>query len=726
MLLAGCRDDAALTPGTGPEGSALDAHASTRLRDPEIDQGDTWFAIDIISETSAAIPLSTPLPDRRTGRSVNTLEFRPRPEPVHVEAGYGADDQLRLTIYREEGTIRSVGNHVVSTNAAGEQVSSTTPGDIFGQMGLPLASMENTSIAGGLFVDTAAFERALRATDPGDPGLVRGRADRRGGRIRVHRPDDDRLHVTVEGGATQANTEIPGTMVRRYRKHARPGKDGKREAWWVLEEVEHTAEMQQNAGTRRRHTITRIRQARWNQNREQEARRFAAIKARRRSQLRSNAAAAPVAAPAPLASLAPAGPTPSTASLTTNESEFPCGPGGPEHFAATGSSGRNVVFQHGICSDAGTWNGMRPRVSDRFYVATEQAYSVNDAAPLWYQALELEGKLRASGTRDNVVVGHSQGGLVARRTAQMESGLVSGVVSISSPHTGAMIADFTPKEATGALVDAVARLGGYCLLPGCGTIGHVANELPYRYFSPPNDGDMPARLDNQRGSPFLDSLNSRYEPFRRAGIENDAGPRFSWARLIGDAGSPREAFNPQGQSTVNDVWTGYDNAYYVMLFGMLLMSVAITDDCYYGGNYWSYGDYWYYGGYYGSSYWCDPYDPYLDNWFDWGTYHLGFLLYFFGSAARGVMDDVDWTWDYLTTRNEALSEPYWLRADAIGPGTDGFVQLSGQRYPETPGAFSPLRRPIPYAHSHTGVTASPLVLHELTSTLGQFGLPQRF
>jgi pimeloyl-ACP methyl ester carboxylesterase len=384
------------------------------------------------------------------------------------------------------------------------------------------------------------------------------------------------------------------------------------------------------------------------------------------------------------------------------------------------------VFQHGICSDASTWNGMRPRVSDRFYVATEQAYSVNDAAPLWYQALELEGKLKASGTRDNVVVGHSQGGLVARRTAQMESGLVSGVVSISSPHTGAMIADFTPHQATGALSAALVRLGGDCWFLFCSTLSYVVNELPYRYFSPPNNGDMPVRLDNQRGSPFLDSLNSRYEPFRRAGIENDAGPRFSWARLIGDAGSPREAFNPQGQSTVNDVWSGYDDAYYAMLVGMFLMSISIADDCYYGGGYWYHGDSWYYGGYYGSSYWCDPYAPYFDNWFDWGLYYFGYLLYLLGSAARGVIDDVDWTWDYLTTRNEALSEPYWLRADAVGPGTDGFVQLSGQRYPETPGAFSPLRRPIPYAHSHTGVTASPLVLYELTSTLEQFGLPRRF
>jgi pimeloyl-ACP methyl ester carboxylesterase len=694
-----------LAPTAGPQGPLHAAGSSADLRDGAIDPGDTWFALDFITEASAEIPLSTPLRDRKNGRAVSALRFDPPAERVRVEAGYGTDNQLRMTIYRQEGTIRSVGDRITRTDREGRQRSTTSSAEVFGEVGLPLASMDNTSITGGLFADSATLEGALLARE------ARPAAGERGGRgrITVDRRAGARLEVTVEGSARRGTSEVPGAMVRRYRKQATADRNGRRKAWWVLEEVQHTIEMPQNGEVRRRRTVTRIENARWNHNEDRDAGRRAAARARHTAQggARGMAGAAS-ARRASLVSTAPTG--------VAYTAQIACGPGGPDSFGPTGYPGANLVYQHGICSDASTWSGMRPRVADRVWAGTEQAYSLNDAAPLWYQAHELEGRLAASGTRDNIVIGHSQGGLVARRTGQMESGLVSGVVTISSPHGGAMISDFAPVEATGALADAVFRFGGYCFTYECELIASAANGLPYRYYAPPNGGDMPVRLDNQRGSAFLDSLNSRNEPFRRAGIENDAGPRFAWARLIGDAGSSRDEFDPRGQDAVNTMWDAYDDAYYMTIVGMLLMTITIADDCYYV---YPGADYWYFDG-------LDGCNMQFDGWWDRSLYYLGYILYHVGTAIGGVIDDVDWTWDYLTTRNEALSEPFVYQGDAVGPGTDGFIQLPAQRYPSTPGATEPRRFPIPYAHSHAGETASPKVLDQLIPALRHVGVVSRF
>ncbi|MGH9339227.1 MAG: hypothetical protein ACRD1R_06515, partial [Acidobacteriota bacterium] len=93
----------------------------------------------------------------------------------------------------------------------------------------------------------------------------------------------------------------------------------------------------------------------------------------------------------------------------------------------------------------------------------------------------------------------------------------------------------------------------------------------------------------------------------------------------------------------------------------------------------------------------------------WGR--VANLLYTIGSAITGTLDSVDRFW-----------------VDAVAGGyypMDGFIPFSSQIYPNSPGSFAPQRYPIYGSDSHTGETASPLVLRELTRALDDSKVPRR-
>lgn len=99
---------------------------------------------------------------------------------------------------------------------------------------------------------------------------------------------------------------------------------------------------------------------------------------------------------------------------------------------------RLTVFLHGFNSNAGTWWGTATRLQGRLQIAAalpELPWHV----PFDAQANHLNNLANSAGApADTVIVGHSNGGLVARQLSTKRP--VGGIVSLGSAHLGAPLA----------------------------------------------------------------------------------------------------------------------------------------------------------------------------------------------------------------------------------------------------------------------------------------------
>jgi hypothetical protein len=103
-----------------------------------------------------------------------------------------------------------------------------------------------------------------------------------------------------------------------------------------------------------------------------------------------------------------------------------------------------VIFQHGYKAGPGDWNDMRPRLGSQLKINTELS------------TLPVEGDLFAASTGLNnqvqayfpnqraIAIAHSAGGLVARRAAFLDPSKISGLITVGTPHQGALIAERAP------------------------------------------------------------------------------------------------------------------------------------------------------------------------------------------------------------------------------------------------------------------------------------------
>jgi alpha/beta hydrolase fold len=161
------------------------------------------------------------------------------------------------------------------------------------------------------------------------------------------------------------------------------------------------------------------------------------------------------------------------------------------------------------------------------------------------QADQLRTILGSTGQTGFVVVGHSMGGLVARRAAQQDPTLINGVLTVGTPHQGAYLALQT--EAT--VTEGIRRiaLGMYTDL-GC---TYANQNLPcffaavaYHFVTPWLAGkvddplNFPATQDlkavQYASNPFITNLNAAAESFTRVGIQSYPSKRWVVFRLVGD------------------------------------------------------------------------------------------------------------------------------------------------------------------------------------------------
>lgn len=106
--------------------------------------------------------------------------------------------------------------------------------------------------------------------------------------------------------------------------------------------------------------------------------------------------------------------------------------------APVAAQDRLTVFLHGFNSNGSTWTSTASRLGARLQIAT---YAPNLPWHLPYdvQATHLNLEATAAGTPANmVVIGHSNGGLVARQLSTKRA--LGGIVTLGSPHLGAPLA----------------------------------------------------------------------------------------------------------------------------------------------------------------------------------------------------------------------------------------------------------------------------------------------
>lgn len=701
VLLAGCRDDAGpAAPRLTDSRPALTLAEQGGLRDDGIDFRDTYFAFNVTTTRSVAEA------GAGAGMATATAEY-PTEETAYLEAGYGADGALRFNVYAD-GTadprlpapppvVRSVGNDVLIYDEWGGVVEEYDFDDFLEGTGLPGGNLAVGSPYGTLYNPLGG--RGGGSRDTGMPIIMGGDPERTAARhVR-----DDVLEVTTTSGGAMGTLAAGGSgaeirTTRTYRRRGVPtsvaGAPGNAAAsaaaHWVLESVEQTASVPGTHGssTVRTHTAYRYVAAHINHGRDEAREKAFAAPGRRASRTAAveRQSGEVTAASTDGLDLCPKRQTNSTRTVS--------------------SGGTGVVYQHGFCAGADTWSAMRERVPETHRVGLEQTYSLNSDAPIDAQVDDLAGRLAAAGVPGNVVVAHSQGGLVARRLGQRRPDLVSGVVTIGTPHEGALVASRPASTIAGALNDVVGRrcFGNACMLATKVGEAVVAGLLTHGIGAA-----IPAAGDDQPGSALIQRVNGRseaqYETFRRASIAMNVQPRWAIFRLIGDWRTDRARLltgQPlMGRSYARDSQRLYDAARVLRYMAMALRWQATDYGYGWGCHQSGYAAYWepcYNAGGYASRWWQSSY------WF-----FIADALDFIAGSVIWTLDTFDRLWDDWTTGR-------------VG-GTDGFVQLASQHYPTyVPGAWPVKQFQINGFESHTGETASESVLGRLRFALDEAGL----
>lgn len=715
VAAAACRD----TEPTGPVVPAdtrapLSIAAENGLRDSGISRGDTYFAFELTTVQT------------RDGASANgrlsmaaPADYTPN-ESVYIETGYGDDGQLRFSLYSRgddnprlpdpPALVRTVGNYVSVHDQWGSLLEEYSFNDYLEGAGFPGGDLAVGSPRGTIY-------------DPGggtclqEPCPTGGTVSAAAAGGEVRQEGDDVLIITtrLRGGNAAVQTALvdgEGVTVRKFRKrlvptaHAaggqaqRPGSSAR----WVIESIERTGTFPTPKGPARMRTRTTYRFVAAHVNPGHDRRRDEILAQPPKTK------PAPAAQSARTAEVRGAGEGMVAANAYGEPGIDLCKTNDANYARVVYPGGASLVYQHGFCSGAGTWSAMRDRVPETHFVGVEQGYSLNPDQQIDVQTSDLEGRLSAQGVGGNIVVAHSQGGLIARRLGQRRPDLVSGVVTIGTPHEGALIASNPPYVIQDQLRNAVGDICFGDLM--CELTIAVIRETNSKLIGYGVGEAVPLAGDVQAGSPLLRSLNGqseyRYETFRRASIQNIVPIRFTLFRLIGDGRTDRAKLHSEsplgGRTWVKNANRVYDA-------GRVLQHLAMALR-------WRATDYGYGWGCHQSGYryyWEPCYDPYGYSYRWWQAdywYRVADILDWVGSTAVNVLDYVDYTWDQFTTNG-------W-------DNSDGFIQAASQPYPNyVNGAFPAKRFGIATEEAHTGETASPGVLRTLRIALDEVGMPRR-
>lgn len=498
-------------PLIGPDGGG--ASASYYAMDPDIDPGDTYYLAEVHQEGSTTIESPAPITDPVTGAVSYQMTVQHEPETQRVEGGYDYQGRIIQVLDQTDAIPDPLLTPVNTTRRTRSVDESVTRYDAHRQ---PLANelepVYMTGIGGGpsheqvtdgLVLDAPRVD-ALAELSPAAEALAPAAGPR--ATVRRARPDEIQIANDIPPDAFLPDPggtggERPRAEARSVRTYTRRGEK------YVLERVELTATRHSANGARvRDRQVSRVRLLRFHENPRMD---------RARRDLRRGR-------PVP-AEMVPQeyqddcailmGGTIGVAS-TCQTPDDPPPP--PADSCPPVASGANVLFQHGFASGGGTWWRMDEWVRCEFQTNEHIRPSLNWVTSIPDQRERLRDHLPVYGN-GTVLVGHSNGGLVARSLAQWAQvnapGRVRGVVTLDTPNRGAIVA---------MNVQVLEHIAGTLVF------GSEWPVLDLVAWHPVWEDDMPS-------SPFLIRTNGFDETFTRVGIQTHMPKRWSLARIAHSA-----------------------------------------------------------------------------------------------------------------------------------------------------------------------------------------------
>jgi pimeloyl-ACP methyl ester carboxylesterase len=462
-------------------------------------------------------------------------------------------------------------------------------------------------------------------------------------------------------------------LTRRTQRTAYTRRDGQ----WLLESLESDETLALAGRSLRSHRTLRLRYIAVRRNRMQDQAR------ERQSTVRADRARRPVKARQRFAPRR----LDLTTSLPTVVSD--CAPG----YSSPGRGGSNilVVFQHGFMSSACTWTELEPVVNTQYRLAGTLVPSLPWGEPYDAQATLLRRQLDERPDKRILLIGHSNGGIISRRTAQpavlysdhgADAGLLPplfGVITLNSPHLGAPAMDY-PAAAVRATARGLAWPVQQKLCPferGCGSATDAMNGVA-QWIYEMNRDHAGVFQDMRTTGPFRVRIQEPAESFPRVAIISHSPKKWMWARMVGDMNC-----GPMGKVCGGRaLWTRTNRWYKHLKKSALLNAVASAGFAVLA--------------------------PFTDG-------ATGSLAVYFGKGA--LQDGVKLTW-------LVGFDKFYRRFIAGGDDSDGIVPASSQTWPRLAGDRL---IHIDKADSHSGSTKSPFVQAAMLRLLNgdrEFRLPR--
>lgn len=540
LILGACADDptrAGQSPGPEPGTVPLGAVSPV---DGAINSNDTWVTYDAYRDQSVSVYSDQPMYDARTEQYSNTFAASTPAQVLHAEAGYDYNGTLRYNEYRQVSSddptdtpidpttrIQVIGSDVIVHDNTGAVTTAADAG-VTESLTEEMGSLDGAQVTESVVLDHEPVDGTVRYSKSGSSSPApQVRAIRIGsGRTRVETTTVE-VHAIALRNAAVPRASQKSKVSRTYRKNG---------AKWVLEEIEVLNEVETDKGRLENRQTTRLRNVRWHENKGKDEER----------RVRRNRVA--TGAPGPSTQ-----PRANTASCVIDEHGNPCQPvdectydnpcepppgggtsSGTDYCAGSDPSGPNVIFQHGIFATGQTWSDLPERLNKNLRLGCRFRPNLDSNERLAEQAGALVDSIRQYNRGPMLLIGHSQGGLISRYVAQRNPDLVSGVVTLGTPHRGAQIVN-TSRVVLGPVmtIPGILVYGG-CSSPrgprcaaGAALVGGVPILATFGI-----DAASPAFIDLKPGSNFQQQLNSAVEPFPRAGIISQPSRLFVEWRLI--------------------------------------------------------------------------------------------------------------------------------------------------------------------------------------------------
>ncbi len=300
---------------------------------------------------------------------------------------------------------------------------------------------------------------------------------------------------------------------------------------------------------------------------------------------------------------------PPPAAVTTSPANLPVDPPPPSGGTIVGcepgqtyvynlKGSQNIVLQHGIWSSACAWGRMAGWINTDFLIDNEIIPSLNSNGALGTsQGTALVNEINSVGGTNYILIGHSQGGLVSRYTAQYFQGLgtfpppVKGVLTIDTPHLGANLTLNSPLLASSLLVYFGVGLWDR---DGCVTIYDNFGCFMAALMAASSVAIEPALQAGaigsswpqlNPGSSFLTNLNAQPETFKQAAIIGLTPQRWAFTRIAGNflvSAVEGTACDPEDtgcgeRAIANDTEEFYDAVVVSYLFWELEAAIDCSD-----------------------------------------------------------------------------------------------------------------------------------------------------